>query len=308
MYEDEPNEPNRTLSSLLSDPLHPPLSTSSVSSLYAHSSHYHLDGPIPLTATTTQLSHSSFLPPPSSTTTNSSLHDRPSPLSNAATAPASLPPPIPLESTTSTLFNQTFFPFTFHPPPPSSSSLAGGGGTSSLAANTSSWNEYGHSSYTSFPSLSSAALAFSSSLPPYEPPLLSSSSSHSTASTDSYLATSSVSSAPPSRSSSPEIIASTTTLHSSTTSVVPPASSPTSSTDGPDNVSMPQALPAPSPRRQSLKASRAQPATVRRQKHREVDTTRRTEGAHRLQATVRTGSSTCTSGAATRRGRGRGRE
>ena len=259
MFKSEPQEPNRTLSSLLLDPLPPPLPSSTLSSFYSHSPHhYPLDPPIPFTTSSHQFSHPSFLslpppPPPHQPTTPTTKQEHT--FSSTSSTPSHLPPPIPLESTT-TLFNHTSFPFSFPPHTPST--------TTSVA-------DYTQLTFAPYPSYSASLSSYSSNLPPFEAPLLASPSTHSTASTDSFLATSS---SPPSRSTTPDVVSTTTGA-----SATAPLPSPTSAhqLDSPDNVSMSQSAPASSPRRAYNRASSraAQPATIRRQKHREVDTTRR---------------------------------
>ena len=264
MFKAEPQDPNRTLSSLPYDPLQPPLPTATLSSFYSHSPQHYpltLEPPIPLTAVSSQISHSFLSMPPPPHSPSQSTHtklEHPTPttsttVSTTTFTSTAIPPPEPLDSTT-TLFQTTSFPFTFPP----------------LATHIGGTVDYTQLSFPSFPSYSSSLSAYSSSLPPFDPPpLLASPSTHSTASTDSYLATSSLSSSPPSRSSSPDVASSSTA-----SSATAPLPSPTASQlhiDSPDNVSM-----SPRPRPYSRGASRAaQPATVRRQKHREVDTTRR---------------------------------
>ena len=241
-YKQEPQE--RTVSSLTFDPLQPPLPTPTLSTFYPHSPRqFGLEPPIQLTSTSTQFSsHTAFLPLPP--------HQRPAPF----TKQEPLPPPIPLEST-ATLFNQTSFPFTFPPPTPTAADRAPA--------------DYTQSTFPAFPTYTASLSAYSSQLPPFEPPLLASPSTHSTASTDSYLATCS---SPPSRSTTPDVPSLTSaTTHSATIALLP---SPTGSETGGDLSSgSPQGGRRPYGRASSSRA--AQPATIRRQKHREVDTTRR---------------------------------
>ena len=252
VFKGEPQQAGRTLSSLLSDSLQPSLPSATLSSYYSHSPHhYPLEPPIPLTTTSTQLSHSFLSLPPPPPPTSTPLKQEPT---SSPPTTAGLQPPIPLEST-STLYNATSYGFSFPP-----------------SFGTDMSVDYTQASFPTFPTFSTSLSAFSSSLPPYDPPLLASPSSHSTASTDSYLATSSLSSAPPSRSTTPDVA-------SSTASATAPLSSPTSvKSENPDNVAMPQSAPvSPARSRPYTRAVNrgAQPATVRRQKHREVDTTRR---------------------------------